>query len=439
MMQLHHEKYEEKIGYSRGSLWAPFHAVGMVARIQGDISLQVMQTALLKLQVLYPPLASRVRLAEDGAAWLLTQDVEECPLEIRQKTADEDWAGLFLEQERMPFDFERGPLARFFLLRGDHSADLVIIAPHVVCDGYAVALMMEDALALINDPGREVVRPETPLPANWQTVNHSPADHLLLRGALWAGNQLWPKGRAAMGQERYEEVHRVYWSNRKSGLLAFAISPAEVDGLAARCRKHGVAITGALLAAFLLAQARFREVTVAINIRNRMKQPPGRVLGVFASNVNFSMHTRPGISFWELARESHEQIHRLLKQPSRILWPLVLDELDPAISDTMLAALATGQLARKLGPLARFVKVGGMSPGLDVSNIGRIDVPEDGGDYRLENLLPLPPLWPGGGLAINVLTVNGRLNVVLKYRLDQLDPAAVEQIRDRALGYLADE
>ncbi len=137
-MDPHHEPYEEKIGYSRGSLWAPFLAVGMVAHIKGLVPTEQLKAALRKLQILYPPMASRVRVEKDGAAWLTTQGVEACPLEVRTDATGDDWQRIFLEQERIPFAFERGPIVRFILLRGHQCSDLVAIAPHVLCDGYAM-------------------------------------------------------------------------------------------------------------------------------------------------------------------------------------------------------------------------------------------------------------------------------------------------------------
>ena len=446
-MDPHHEKYQEKIGYSRGSLWAPFHAVGMVARIQGDVPTGLVEAALRKLQILYPPLASRVRVEKDGAAWLTTEDVGACPLEVRAKASGDDWRKIFLEQERIPFAFDHGPIARFFLLRGHLCSDLIAIVPHLVCDGYAMTLVMSDAVALLNDPDRVVALPSPPAAITWQSVSHAASDNLLLRGFISVVNHFWLKSRASMRQDRYEELHRSYWERRQNGLLAFELSPAQTSDLAARCKQRGVMITGALVAAFLLAQGSVRpvalaplcDVTVAVNIRNRMVQPPGRVMGVYASNISLTMRPKPGTCFWELARQGHTRIHNALNDRSRILWPLALGELDPSIADTQLAALSNGQLGRRLGPLARFVKIGGLNPNLDVSNIGRVELPEMGTPYGLETILPLPPLWPGGGLALNVLTVNGRMNVILKYRLDQLDEAAIIRIRDRAQSYLIGE
>jgi hypothetical protein len=417
----------------------------MVARIQGDVPTGLLEAALRKLQTLYPPLASRVRVEEDGTAWLTTEGVGECPLEVRSRTSGDDWAKIFLEQERVPFAFSRGPVARFFLLRGDQSSDLVAIAPHVVCDGYSMTHVMSDAVALLNDPGRVVTRPSPPPAVTWQTMPHSARDDLLLRGFVRVFNRAWRDSRVVLYQDKYEELHRQYWARQQNGLLAFELSPAETSDLVARCRQRGVTVTGALVAAFLLARADVRpatqaaryEISVAVNIRDRLVQPPGRVVGVYASSIDLAIPFKAGTSFWELAREGYARIHKALNDRPRILRPLVLEELDPLIADAFVAAVSTDQWSRELGLLSRFIKVRGETRCLDVSNIGRIDLPEVGTPYRLETLLPFPPLVPGGGIALNVLTVDGQMNVILKFQLDELDGSAVTRIRDRALSYMS--
>jgi hypothetical protein len=438
------EPYEEPIGYTRGSLWAPFHAVGMVLRIKGDIPTEQMEAALRKLQVLYPPLASRVRLEKNGAAWLTTQAVQAATLEVRTDAAGDDWKKLFLEQERIPFAFERGPIGRFFLLRGQLCSDLIAIVPHVICDGYAMTEVITDLVALLNDPHQPVTR-RVPAPAvTWQSAAHATRDARLLRGLIKVFNRVWPQSQARIHQAEYERLHQNYWEHRQNGLLAFELSAAQTSDLAARCKQYGVKITGALVAAFLLAQESTRtaarvplwDVTVAVNIRNQMVQPPGRVMAVYASNINLRMHPRPGARFWDLAGQCHSRIHRALGDRARLLLPLALGELDPSFSDAGLAGMSSGQISRRLGRLARYVRFEGLNPNLDVSNVGQVDLPEAGAAGCPVTIIPVPPLWPAGGLAINVLTVNDRMNVTVKFRLDQLDEAAVIKIGESALSYL---
>jgi hypothetical protein len=437
--------YEQKITYARASLWLPYYAVGMAARIQGNVPPELVESALRKLCILYPPLASRVRVEQDGSAWLTAEGVGEFSLEVREKTSDNDWVALFLEQEKLPFNFERGPLARFFLLRGEQSSDLVAVVPHVICDGYSMTLVMWDAVALLNDPDREVTPPVPPPLVTWQTIPHSPFDNLLLRGLARLLNRVWPKGRVVVRQKEYMEFHQQYWSRQHNDALFFQLSPEETSSLLARCKQRGVSVSGALAAAFLLARegdwpAEFAdcyEFWVPVNIRDRLTPPPDRVVGIYASAINLRLHPKAGISFWELARECHARIHKGMENRAKILQTLVLDELDPRIADGLGAAQSTNRWSREYKLLSRLIKVTGEARCLNLSNIGRMDLPEAGSSYRLETLLPFPPIAPSSRLSLNVLTVNGRLNAVLKYRQDQFDRAAITRIKDRALSYLS--
>ncbi len=444
-MDLFPEEYEQKIGYSRGSLWAPFHAVGMVARIQGDISVRHLEEVLRKLQVLHPPLACRIRMEQDGSAWLTTEGVGGFPLEVRLRVKEEDWINIFLEQERIPFAFDRGPLARFFLLRGEACSDIVVITPHVICDGNSMTQVISDTITLLNDPGRTVTCPSPPPPTTWQSVRHSWSDNLLLRSFIKAVNFLWLKKHPRMGQQDFEAVNQFYWGRRQTGLLAYELSPGKTSNLVARCKQQGVSVTSALIAAIFLSQTGIcssprstsNNVTVAVNIRDQMIQPPGRVVGMYASNIDMKLCPKPGITVWELAHEIHARIHKMLKDRSRILWPLALGELKPKITDGLLASLCTDRWERQLRLFSGFVRMGELSGGLDVSNIGKINLPELNMPYRLKNLIPLPPLVPGGGIALNVLTLDDRMNVILKFRLDQKGANEINDIWDRALHFLS--
>jgi len=440
------EKYQQKIVYARPSLWAPFYAVGMIARIQGHVPTGLLENALRKLQILHPPLASRVRLEKDGTAWLTTDGVGGFLLEVRSRTSAEDWVKTTLEQEKLPFNFSRGPLARFILLQGDQSSDLVAVVPHVICDAISIIQVMWTAVALLNDPDRLVEQPSPPPAVTWQNMPHSVFDNLLIRGLVRVLNRAWRDSRVVLHQDEYEELNQRYWACHQNGSLAFGLSPAKTSDLAARCKQHGISITGALIAAFLLAQSEIRPATkdrrgisIAVSIRDRLVESPGSAVGVYASSLELSKRPRLDVSFWELARLSHAWIHKELNNRARILMPMVLEEVDPLIADRLVVAVSTGQWSREVAVMNYFIKFRGGLRALDVSNIGRIDLDKSGTPWLLEDLFTFPPLVPGGGLALNVLTVNGHMNILLKFRQNELGDADAARIRDRALIYLSGE
>jgi len=120
-------------------------------------------------------------------------------------------------------------------------------------------------------------------------------------------------------------------------------------------------------------------------------------MGIFASSVDLKLRSISGKSFWELARHAHTQIHKSINDRSQVLLPLVLEDLDPSIVDAVVAAVSTDEWSPEFRLLTRFIKIKGEARCLNVSNIGRIDLPELGEPYHLETILPFPPLVPGGG------------------------------------------
>jgi hypothetical protein len=435
---------EQKIEYARASLWAPFYTVGMAARLQGDVSPELVKEVLPKLQILYPPLASRVLMDKDGTAWLTSEGVQDCSLEVRPWTAEDDWAKVFLEQERVPFAFSKGPIARFFLLRGSTCSDLIAIVPHVIGDGYSMTLVMKEAVNLLNDPNRLVRQPLPPPAVTWQTMPHSAVDNLPLRALVGAVNHLWPSNRAALHQEKYEELHRAFWARQQAGMLSFKLCPADTSRLIERCRNHGISITGALIAAFLLAEVETQpawrpypwKISVAMNIRERLLQPPDGAMGMYVSVVNLALRLNAAPSFWELAHQAHLKIHRGMNNRPHILRPLVMEKLDPLIADSLVSAISTGRLGSQSGLLAHFLQENNDKCRLNVSNIGRVNLPEAGKPYSLETLLPFPPFVPYSGPSLNVLTMNDQMNIILRYHQDAWKDIPVAQVRDRAISYL---
>jgi NRPS condensation-like uncharacterized protein len=443
-MDLNSSHFTQKIEYARMSLWAPFYAVGMVARIQGDVPPGLLKVALRKLSILYPPLASRVLMQSNGDAYLTTEGVGDFTLEVRSKKSDCDWEKVVLEQEQVPFSIERGPLTRFFLLRNSHSSDLIVIAPHVICDGYSMTHVMYDLVSLLNDPDKIVTQPDQHLAVTWKTVQHSFLSNLLLRGFVRFYNQMYTKQTPVMNQERYEELYSNFWARHHNNFFSLSLSPSETNALLSRCKQHQLAVTGALFAANFLTQTDLNlvpagpdySISIPVNIRKWMHQQPEKVIGVFASSVEIKLPIKSKSSFWELARLAHTKIHKVIKNRSRILRVLVLDDLNPLIADNIIAALSTEKFSDLPKLLTHYVKLDPKTRYITISNIGRIHLPSAGRTYPLETLLPLMPTGPGYKHSICALTVNDQMHLALRFHQLHLDEATLAQIKERMMYYL---
>ena len=446
-MDLNTLSFNQKIEYARMSLWAPFYAVGMVARIRGDVPPELLKEALNKLRILYPPLASRVDMQPNGDAYLTTEGVEYLNLEARLKTSDDDWESIVLEQEKIPFPIERGPLSRFFLLRNSHSSDLIVMVPHVICDGYAMTHVMYDVVSLLNDPQKIVSQPNYFPTVTWRTVQHSLFNNLLLRGFVKIYNHVQTKHKFRLNQENYEDLYRSFWVRHHDNFFCLSLSSSETNALINRCKEQKIAITGALFAASFLTQTNLKlvspgtdyTISIPVNIRKWMHHPAEKSLGVFASSIEIKLPIKTKTSFWELARLAHTKIHKTIKNRSRVLRTLVLNELNPLIADNIMAALATEQYNKLPLLLKKYIKLDPNSRILTISNIGRIHLPSAGTTYPLETILPLTPIGPGYRHSICALTTNDQMHLALRFHQRPLDQATITQIKECMRHYLLNE
>jgi hypothetical protein len=115
-----------------------------------------------------------------------------------------------------------------------------------------------------------------------------------------------------------------------------------------------------------------------------------------------------------------------------------MEQLDPSIADSAVSAISTGRLGDKFGLLSHFLKESEDKCRLNVSNIGRINLPEAGKPYTLETLLPFPPLVPFSGPSLNILTTNNQMNFILRYHLETWNDATITKVRDQVISYLRD-
>ena len=443
-MNLNTSSFDQKIEYARMSLWAPFYAVGMVARIRSDVPLELLREALNKLRILYPPLASRVYMHPNGDAFLTTEGVVDFDLQVRSKKSDHDWEKVVLEQDQIPFPIESGPLTRSILLRNTHSSDLIVIAPHVICDGYAMTHVMYDLVSLINDTQKIVTQPNHFPAVTWNTVQHSVFNNLLLRGFVKIFNKTQTKQMLRMNQKAYEELYHSFWTRHHSNFFSLSLSPSETKALINRCKEQKIAITGALFAASFLAQTDLNlisegsdyTISIPVNIRKWMHHPPEKSMGVFASSVEIKLPIKTEPTFWELARLAHAKIHKRIRNHSRVLQTLVLDDLNPLIADSIIAALATDQYNKLPLLLKKNLKLDPDSRVLIISNIGQIHLPSVGTTYPLDTILPLTPTGPGYRHSVCALTVNDQMHLALRFQQLNLDQSTITQIKERLRYYL---
>jgi amino acid adenylation domain-containing protein len=130
------------------------YLVNAVYRITGPVDADRLARRLERLCAAHPVLAARV--VQDGASWSL-EETSDRP-ELLRVTLDTDPDGAAARQRvhdelRIPLDLAEGPLLRAVLLQyRPDTADLLLVAHHLVVDGHSMALVARGLLT--DEPGK---------------------------------------------------------------------------------------------------------------------------------------------------------------------------------------------------------------------------------------------------------------------------------------------
>ena len=445
-------------------MWSPYSIVTLLLRLRGRVSERVLQEAVDKVSLRHPQLRSRI--VREGADLMLTTEGAGGPwVQSIPRQSEQHWLRAVEESVRMPFDFGAQPAIRFMLLDSARNTDIVILCHHVICDGVSLVNLARDLLAHLANPALAVEPLAVPAPMNEENIPEGVSPNALEKMAIGRINSHWEKERMVFDQEDYRSLHRAYWTRYRHRVLTAAWEEQETSALVERCREHSVTVNTALAAAFAGAQAAVlgageavEKVGVAVDVRERLPQPPGAAMGFYAAMVRPRLRYDAGHGFWENASRLHSALEDMYDDKHLFEDLANWLALDPTILEAMhfkrlgsvlqpgvprYARLAS--FARREDTVQSLLKREGMATlkdivfGAAVTNLGNVEGPWERGTLAVERMI----LKPGGAfplanvnLVLGAVTVNGRLSLTIEYVEDNVDTPTMEKIRDQAVAYL---
>jgi NRPS condensation-like uncharacterized protein len=331
--------------------------------------------------------------------------------------------------------------ARFILLDSVDCSDLLLVCHHTICDGMSLVYLIRDIMTFLGDPGMEAEPLPVP-PALDAACFPAPAGTGLLPGLIFNHfNKAWKKDRHVFNENDYDRIFKNFWDKEKLYVITHSMKEDIISALASRCRKEGVTVNSAVCTAFNIAQnviqknaTQFRNTGVAVNLRSRMRETPGEGMGLFAGGNSIKLEYAPGKSFWILAQEFDKKAKNLLADKRKPYEWLLLNKLDQTLIDAVFFYLFGSFENKTAASFAKLMRFDKKTPGLGVSNLGRLDIPLIYGPYRLKTIFFVPPNIPGGEKILGVVTAGGSMNLSLACLQSGLDAADMKAVMDHAIG-----
>ncbi|MGK5547607.1 condensation domain-containing protein [Streptomyces sp. URMC 127] len=371
------------------AVWAAGEAlpatVAVAVHVEGTTTPGRLRDAVAAVRARHPLLGARVERSGPWHAWFTTQGVPETPLRVVYPLAGRTVARVLEEELQRPFSTADGPLARFALVDGGDSFDLVVAFHHLVVDGHSAALVVRDVL-------RHLAAPGTRPPA----VAAPPADGLL------PGPRVSPSDLVKLSRSLHLPAQAGAPARRTGPATpltcrTWTLDAVETTALLDRCRAERTTVHAALCTAF--ARARRApgpaRIAVAADLRRILVPAPRESVGLYAASFLLPVAPgRPHDGLWDAARELRERLHRRLRP----------EELRPLVTGFRLLplphAMITGLLRRSERKGARF--------DVSLSNF-LTSIPGTYGDLRLTTFHGAAHTTLSGAPLVVLIGFGGRL------------------------------
>jgi NRPS condensation-like uncharacterized protein len=387
----------------------------LTARLRGRIIEENLRSALRKVQRRHPPLRAIVVEKEEHPCFVFRQEPEEIPLRIVPRQGDEDWRTEVLSEWRTPFCLRHDPPVRVVWIRSDDVSEFLLTGHHCVCDGASLVTIFRELLRATDQPDLDL-EPYSPfaslghlVPAvtrpNWKTRLSTTSKAGLFHAFARTVRTVHP-GPAG-------EHYFIDWN-----------ADAETSAaLSARCRTEGTTPFAAMCVAFLDAFGlimgdRFKnKMMCPVNIRRFIESLDENTLFNYAPTISLSLGRGSPGEFWARARFLRQS---MLSKVDRL----------NAVEQLMTAELLHSSVSK----LTSLLLQSRGSYDFAFSNVGRLEIPDTYGDFRLESILGITVALPWRNATTIVTSqFRGRTDVTFVSKQEFLPRSEALAIQERAI------
>lgn len=397
----------------------------MVARISGNLTKPVLREALDMVQEKHPPLRWRIKEREGKSPVFVTSGVPEIPLRVIKRKGDDHWIEVAEDEMNGAFPWNTGPLMRVVMLEAHDTCDLLFNCCHIASDATSGVNVVKDTLTFAGKLARgESVEPVHPL--------HEPPSSL---GALKKNLEFPaepPETEDSKGKDRYKTIELtphvdIPPEQRVTRIISRILPKAETKKLVTRCREKDTSVHGALCTAYFQALVEFSQreqdkkeprmigCISPVDMRPHFAVPPGEDIGYY---ICFGVHDQKintdENTFWSAAREVKESLMTEIKYGRNI-------EATRGVGD-LLKSYDTG-LDMVRGCVSS-------NPPTIATNMGRVNIPDQYGDLKLEELHFPVAIHALSLTTIAVTTFHGHMIINFLYSYPFFSKHDAENIAD---------
>ena len=381
----------------RENLFEPNVYISMVVKISGMVSKEAVREAVEKAYEANEATMSRIVMEDGGDAYYEKMESSGCKFFFDSRS----FITIIKESEKNPFAIQKGELVRTYLTIENQEMVLLIHAHHLVGDGKSILILVKDVM-----DGLSGKQPEyKPMFLIDQRFLRKKAKlRLGIRLALKKVNRKWEKVGKAFTWEDYYDVHKRYWESHSSEIEVKTYSANE---LKKNC-KNGATLNSYLITDFLRKTTESKVVGIPVNIREEDKGMSNQTSG-----ISIKCQYQTDKSFEENLSIIHKEIYKMIRNVNMKYFILLfMGQLSPSLVDSILLqthGCYQNKLSKKMAGIMGYIGKEGRD--LGVTNLTRINIPNDYGSFRIEDILFIPPKVSYTRNVVGVCTYGDNLTV----------------------------
>ena len=381
----------------RANLFEPNVYISMVVKISGMVSKEAVREAVEKAYEANEATMSRIVMEDGGDAYYEKMESSGCKFFFDSRS----FITIIKESEKNPFAIQKGELVRTYLTIENQEMVLLIHAHHLVGDGKSILILVKDVM-----DGLSGKQPEyKPMFLIDQRFLRKKAKlRLGIRLALKNVNRKWEKVGKAFTWEDYYDVHKRYWESHSSEIEVKTYSANE---LKKNC-KNGATLNSYLITDFLRKTTESKVVGIPVNIREEDNGMSNQTSG-----ISIKCQYQTDKSFEENLSIIHKEIYKMIRNVNMKYFILLfMGQLNPSLVDSILLqthGCYQNKLSKKMAGIMGYIGKEGRD--LGVTNLTRIDIPNDYGSFRIEDILFIPPKVSYTRNVVGVCTYGDNLTV----------------------------
>jgi hypothetical protein len=401
-----------------------------ISRIKGPLNAEILRVALDMIQHRHPRLHSRIVYSGNSLCFQ-TEGTTKIPLRIVTQFDDQQWQDVVREEMNLEIDSSKC-LLRAVLINIPGLTDvnyLMTTGHHAIGDGLSSIQLHSEILIycqqiLSGDLNYPVVK-LFPLPPIEKLL---PPQTKGLKGKISTTLFLWRLAvkkllhpPQTLGFDKYAPIGK-----RCCHIIHRQLNPELTQQLINRCRQEKTTVNSALCAAMMFAvaskinkgnRAKIRMNTLlAVDLRKRLEsQINNHHMAVLVSNI-MGFHTlKRNKSFWELAREVKQTMETSIQRGDIFKTILVAQQMINFCFTFPQQLVGTVLL----------------------SNIGKVNIPQDYGQLELEEIsFASSQALYAGMLTSHTATFRGKMMLNFVFSEPSISREKMEDLVNNCMGYL---